>query len=85
MSTTPPTPRPVTAPEHRLETLERDVVKGQKALEERNRLVVELERKGYTQADLTRRLNRQRLLAGADPLTPDALFMILKRAKEKKA
>lgn len=82
MSTTPP--RPVTASEVRLETLERDVIKGQQALEARNRLVVEMEAKGYTQADLTRRLNRQRVIAGGTPLTPDALFMILKRAKEKK-
>lgn len=79
-----PAPRPVTAAEYRLEALERDVVKGQHALEERNHLVVMMTRKGYTQADLTRRLNRQRVIGGAAPLTPDALFMILKRAKEKK-
>ena len=84
MSTTPPTPRPVTASEHRLETLERDVVKGEKALKERNRLVVSMFHKGHRQAELTRRLNRQRLIAKADPLTPDAIYMIIKRDEERK-
>lgn len=81
MSTTTITPRPVTASERRLESLERTVVKGHKALDERNRLVVEMVKDGYAQADLARRLNRQRLIAGADPLTPDAVFAILKRSK----
>lgn len=81
MPATPTPPRPVTNSEHRLETLERDVVKGQQALEARNRLVVEMVGKGYTQSDITRRLNRQRVIAGADPLTPDAIFAIIKRSK----
>lgn len=82
MTTPPVTPRPKNVSEHRLEALECDVVKGQQALEARNRLVVEMvTKKGYTQSDITRRLNRQRILAKADPLTPDAIFAIIKRAK----
>lgn len=82
MTATPITPRPVTADEISLETLERDVVKGQQALEARNRLVVKMVGTGrYTQSNITRRLNRQRLLAKAQPLTPDAIFAIIKRSK----
>ena len=69
--------------EQKLESLEREIVRGQRALVERNRLVVELVADGYTQADVTRRLNRQRGALSADLLTPDAIHVILKRAANK--
>jgi hypothetical protein len=77
------TPLPKSAKEHRLEALERDIVRGQRALTERNRLVVEMVELGYTQADVTRRLNRQRDALDADPLTPDAIHALLKRVTTK--
>jgi hypothetical protein len=81
MTTTPPPPR--SSREQKLEALEREIINGQRALMERNRLVVELVAAGYTQADITRRLNRQRTALSADPLTPDAIHVILKRATQK--
>lgn len=81
MPTTPPPPR--SSREQKLESLEREIVRGQRALIERNRLVVELVASGYTQADVTRRLNRQRAALSADPLTPDAIHAILKRTTIK--
>lgn len=73
------TPPPASPEEERLESLERAIVKGQRALADRNRLIVEMAANGHTQADLTRRLNRVRSRLGAKELTPDALFVILKR------
>lgn len=81
MPTTPPPPR--SSREQKLESLEREIVRGQRAILERNRLVVELVAAGYTQADITRRLNRQRAALNADPLTPDAIHVILKRTAPK--
>jgi hypothetical protein len=78
-----PPPIPKSSREQKLESLERDIVRGQRALAERNRLVVELVEAGYTQADLTRRLNRQRAALSADLLTPDAVHAILKRTANK--
>jgi len=78
MAPTPPPP-PRSSQEQKLEALEREIVRGQRALLERNRLVVELVTSGYTQADITRRLNRQRTALSADPLTPDAIHVIIKR------
>jgi hypothetical protein len=77
------TPPPRSSREQRLEALEREIVRGQRALVERNRLVVELVGMGFTQADVTRRLNRQRVALSADPLTPDAIHAILKRNTTK--
>lgn len=82
MATTPP-PLPTSSREQKLESLERAIVRGQRALIERNRLVVELALAGYTQADITRRLNRQRTALRADPLTPDAVHVIIKRTSNK--
>lgn len=79
----PSLPPPSNQMEVRLEQLEREVVKGQRALSERNRLVCEMAGKGYTQADITRRLNRQRTVGGAKPLTPDAIAVIVKRHSER--
>lgn len=81
MPTPPPPPR--SSREQKLESLEREIVRGQRALLERNRLVVELVAAGYTQADITRRLNRQRTALSADLLTPDAIHVILKRTANK--
>jgi hypothetical protein len=83
MPTPNPTPAPRSSREQKLEALEREVVRGQRALIERNRLVVELVSLGYTQADVTRRLNRQRTALSADLLTPDAIHAILKRNTNK--
>lgn len=81
MSQAPP---PRNSNEQKLEALERDVIKGQAALAARNALVVQMSNKGYSQADLTRRLNRQRQASGARLLTPDALHMIIKRSTDRK-
>lgn len=77
------TPPPRSPREQKLEALEREVIRGQRALIERNRLVVELVAMGFTQADVTRRLNRQRTALSAEPLTPDAIHAILKRTTIK--
>jgi hypothetical protein len=82
MAPTPPPP-PRSSREQKLESLEREIVRGQRALIERNRLVVELASSGYTQADITRRLNRQRTALSAEPLTPDAIHVIIKRTITK--
>ena len=83
MPKNPLLPPPRNQLETRLEQLEREVVKGQRALTERNRVVCAMASEGYTQADITRRLNRQRTVAGARPLTPDAVAVIVKRHSEK--
>jgi len=85
MPKNPMLPPPRNQIETRLEQLEREVVKGQRALNERNKTVCEMAQQGYTQADITRRLNRQRTVAGAKPLTPDAVAVIVKRHSDKEA
>ena len=67
--------------EARLEELERLQVEGRRALDERNRLVVEMVGQGYSQAELFHRLNQARAKAGCKPLSRDAVFMLIRRAK----
>jgi hypothetical protein len=67
--------------EERLRHLEMLYVAGQQALEERNRLVLEMVDGGYRQADIFRRLNEARERAGGRPLTRDAVFMLVRRGR----
>lgn len=66
--------------EARLDELERLQVEGRKALDERNRLVVEMVRQGYSQAEVFHRLNQARARVGGRPLSRDAVFMLIRRA-----
>lgn len=66
--------------EARLDELERVQLEGRKALDARNRLVVEMIRQGYSQAEVFHRLNQARASVGVRPLSRDAVFMVLRRA-----
>lgn len=68
--------------EARLDELERAQVEGRKALELRNRLVVEMVGSGYSQAEVFHRLNQARATVGVGPLTRDAVFALLRRASK---
>lgn len=68
--------------EQRLADLESTYVLGQRALEERNRLVLEMVDAGYTQADIFRRLNEARVKVGGKPITRDAVFMLVRRGRK---
>lgn len=68
--------------EARLDELERAQVEGRKALEARNRLVVEMVGSGYSQAEVFHRLNQARARVGVRPLTRDAVFALLRRASK---
>lgn len=66
-----------------LEDLERCVVIGQRALADRNRMLVELHGDGHSAASLYHRLNRVRAEEGAQPLTRDAIFVAIRRGQGK--
>lgn len=68
--------------EARLDELERAQVQGRKALEARNRLVVEMVGSGYSQAEVFHRLNQARSKVGVGPLSRDAVFMLIRRASK---
>jgi len=68
-----------------LEDLERAVIHGQRALAERNRLLVELADAGHTHASLFHRLNRVRVEEGAKPLSRDAIQVAVRRGRDKQA
>lgn len=68
-----------------LEDLERAVVIGQRALADRNRLLVELADQGQTAASLYHRLNAVRAEEGAQPLTRDAIFVAIRRGRENRS
>ena len=70
--------------EARLDELERIQVEGRKALEARNRLVVEMISQGYSQAEIFHRLNQARAKVGVGPLSRDAVFMLLRRSNAQK-
>lgn len=67
--------------ETKLADLEASYVKGQQALEQRNRLVLEMVDAGYRQADVFRLLNSARVSAGGKPITRDAIFMLVRRGR----
>lgn len=68
-----------------LEDLERAVVIGQRALADRNRLLVELADQGQSAASLYHRLNAVRVEEGAQPLSRDAIFVAIRRGRENRS
>jgi hypothetical protein len=66
-----------------LDKLERVIVKGLLAFDERNALIAALVANGYKQADIARRLNAIRAALGAPTITPDAIAATLKRVANK--
>lgn len=65
--------------EARLDELERLQIQGRQALNERNKLVIEMVHRGYSQAEVFHRLNQARAKVGGKPLSRDAVFMLVKR------
>lgn len=72
---------PVRPEERLLESLERQIITGQRALERRNEMVVRLHGNGWTKASLFHRLNRVREEMGADPLTRSAVDITIRRSE----
>ena len=64
-----------------LEDLERAVILGQRALTERNRLLVQLADEGHTGVSLYNCINAVRVDEGAQPLTPDAIHAAIRRGR----
>jgi len=72
---------PPERPEERLlESLERQIIMGQRALDRRNEMVVDLHSLGWSKASLFHRLNRVRLEMGAEPLSRSAVDVTVRRA-----
>lgn len=69
--------------EQRLRDLETSYVVGQQALKERNQLILDLVDGGVRQADIYRLLNEARVEAGGEPITRDAVFMLVYRNRRK--
>lgn len=65
-----------------LDDLERAIIIGQRALITRNRLLVELANSGHTGASLCQRLNAVRAEEQASPLTPDAVYIAIRRNRD---
>jgi len=66
-----------------LDRLEAKICRGLEAFPLRNKLIADLVAEGWTQAELTRRLNQTRIRLGAPQLTPDAIAATLKRQPTK--
>jgi len=71
-------------PMRELAVLESEIARGIKAMATRNSLLVRMVEAGYKQTDITRQLNEVRTVQGVEPLTPDAVFATLRRARSKK-
>jgi len=67
----------------KLEQLEEAVVLGERALRERNRLLSELNAEGQGKAMLCRRLNAVRESLGAQTLTRGAVYLNIRRYRER--
>lgn len=65
-----------------LEDLERTVLLGQRALVQRNRMLVDLADSGHSGASLYHRLNAVRADEGARPLTRDAIHVAIRRGRD---
>jgi hypothetical protein len=65
-----------------LEDLERAVVIGQRALTQRNKMLVELANEGHSSASLYHRLNAVRLEEGAQALSRDAIHIAIRRGRK---
>jgi hypothetical protein len=71
--------------EVQLELLERAVIEGQRALERRNALIVDLHAEGVlTKAAAFHRLNYVRSVLGAEPLTRSAVDVIIRRDRARR-
>lgn len=68
-----------------LEELEETVVAGERALRERNRLLAELNADGHGKAELCRRLNVVRESLGASTLTRGAVYLNIRRYRERQS
>lgn len=66
-----------------LERLERTIVKGLEAYEQRNVLICDLLADGHRQIDVTRAINAVRTKMNAPVITPDAVAATLKRVQRK--
>jgi len=66
-----------------LEDLEEAIVLGQRALAERNRLLVALADAGHTSASLFHRINDRRSEIGAPLLSRDAIEAAIRRGRSK--
>lgn len=66
-----------------LEDLEEAIVAGQRALAERNRLLVALADAGHTSASLFHRINDRRTEIGAPLLSRDAIEAAIRRGRAK--
>lgn len=66
-----------------LDRLERVIVAGLLAFDERNATIATLVANGHKQADIARRLNAIRAALGAPTITPDAIAATLKRVANK--
>jgi hypothetical protein len=72
---------PPERPEERLlESLERQIIMGQRALDRRNEMVVQLHGNGWSKASLFHRLNRVREEMGVEPLTRSAIDVTVRRS-----
>jgi len=69
--------------ERRLRDLEAAYVLGQQALKERNQLIIDMVNDGVRQADVFRLLNETRAEVGGEPITRDAVFMLVYRNRKK--
>ncbi len=69
--------------ERMLVDLEAAYVLGQRALKERNQLILDMVDAGVRQADVFRTLNRARVEVGGEPITRDAVFMLVYRNRRK--
>lgn len=72
------------APIQELDVLEGRICRGLGAFPKRNKMIADLVADGWTQADITRRLNRTRARLGAPLLTPDAIAATINRQLREK-
>ncbi len=75
------TRQPETESERMLVDLEAQIVRGQDALQQRNALVRRMVAEGARQADVARLINHARIEAGAQLVTPDAVFAAIRRGR----
>jgi hypothetical protein len=68
-----------------LAKLEKTIVLGLHAYDERNQLIVDLVASGVKQAEISRLLNDVRIKLKAPVLTPDAVAATIKRVQKKSA
>jgi ABC-type cobalamin/Fe3+-siderophores transport system ATPase subunit len=67
-----------------LEELEKQIVIGERAMNSRNKLLVELSEQGEGKTTLLRRLNAVREELDAPPVTLGAVYLAIRRFHERK-